>query len=123
MVNGILHRLIKLGGCAMNENIVIKKYIDCAIEYDKYIKSGNSRKANKFHKKLMNIFKELEEIGQEGLLIKLHNHENIAVRLWSASHTIKNEYERSLSILKEITRSSEIHSLTAEAIIDIFEKS
>ncbi len=105
----------------MNE--LIKDYIELAIKHGEYIISGDSQKANRIHRKLMNFIPKIQnDKSLHELYFGLINHDNLSVQIWTCVELSNTFREESIMKLKEIEKTNSIFSVTATAAIDMINK-
>lgn len=93
-------------------------FIEDAISHGNAILSGEHKKANKLHKKLMTYYeinKKDSSISQ--LYLENITHPNESVRLWAATFLLKTNSSKALEILSELSQSSSIFGLSAKSIL------
>lgn len=102
---------------------LIKKHIDLAIKHGELILTGDSKKANRIHKNLMDLIDKIyNDTSIHELFYDLFNHENISVRIWVAIELSNTYKEKALDTLKEIEKMDSILGLTAKSTIDMIQK-
>jgi dihydrodipicolinate synthase/N-acetylneuraminate lyase len=101
---------------------LINDFLSYAIEHGKAISSGDYVKANKFHKKLHNLF----TIAKKENLIIIYkeclNYNNDDVRLWAATFLLKTSPDIAEKCLQELTGLKTITGLSAKTTLDMWKK-
>lgn len=106
-------------------NILIQKYIEYAIEHERYTLSGDFKNGNKAHKKLTQI---IENIRVENVEVKkefydLLNYNNDSVKIWTAVTLIATFKDKCVKVLTEISKNNNtILSLNAETTLEVWKK-
>ncbi|WP_289056232.1 hypothetical protein [Carboxylicivirga marina] len=98
---------------------LITNYIELATTHGELLIEGNSKKANKIHKKLTDMVLKIKaDKSIHDLFFNLLEHEDVAVRMWTAVELSATFKEKSLIKLREIEKLDSILSLTAFSLID-----
>ena len=98
---------------------LITDYIELATNHGELLIEGDSKKANRIHKKLTDLVLKIKgDKSVHDLFFDLLEHENITVRMWTAVELSNTFSEIALSKLKEIEKLDTILSLTAYSLID-----
>ena len=101
----------------------ISKYFrELSIKHAEAIQTGNNKVANRLHKKLMSLYNDIKNNEEINIIKELSKDENESVRLWSATFLLKSNSEFALKLLNDLKKSNSVNSLTASAIIDMWEK-
>lgn len=79
---------------------------------------GNYKEGNKHYSRIMRAIKFLKKKDSIDTILPLLNKPSIGVRLWTASYLLPKYEKESIAILSEITKNQDIHSLTAETILN-----
>ena len=100
-------------------NSLTEKYIKYASAHGEYSYEGNSSGANKSYKKLMTTVKSLLLEGPQGesVLLDFLSHENVSVRLWSATHVLSFDESSALVCLQDICTGSSFFRFDAQMVI------
>lgn len=102
---------------------LIQEYIDFAIKHGEFILAGDSKNANKIHKKLMDLAPKIQnDKSLYSLYFSLLEHANVSVRIWTAVELSGTFREKVIGVLKEIEKTDSIHGLTARTSIDMINK-
>ncbi len=73
-----------------------------AMNHGEAMASGNSRKANYSHDKILEAVHYLKKKNKLEALVVFYNHSNMSVRSWAACFLLPMYEKKSLKILKEI---------------------
>ncbi|KOF02013.1 hypothetical protein OB69_14910 [Roseivirga seohaensis subsp. aquiponti] len=102
---------------------LITDYIELATNHVELLFDGDSKKANKIHKKLMDIVLKIrKDKSLHGLYFDLLENKIITVRMWTAVEFSNTFEEKALRKLIEIEKLDSILSLTAYSLIDSIKK-
>jgi hypothetical protein len=85
-----------------------EEYINSAIAHRELIESGNKKRANSAHDKIIKSIKSIrgrEDKGKSFLLSNL-SHSDEGVRLWSASHLLPLDEFKALRELSKLSKSA-----------------
>nr|WP_319494968.1 hypothetical protein [uncultured Desulfobacter sp.] len=97
----------------MNENLI--KYCE---KYEEGINKGDSIIANKAHDKISTLLSGLTDDEKSIRLPHLCNHENEAVRLWSATYLLGLNEKLALATISSIINQESLLGLVAEIVLD-----
>jgi hypothetical protein len=98
---------------------LITDYIELASTHGELLIEGDSKKANKIHKRLTELVLKIKaDKSIHDLFFNLLEHENVAVRMWTAVELSATFKEKALNKLREIEKLDSILSLTAFSLID-----
>ncbi len=105
-------------------NDYIKIYEECAIKHGEGTEEGDYKLANKSHDKLMKAFEKIIEYGDIGrdAILELLQHQDVCVRCWAATHTLKYNETLALKTLKEISRGKGLIYSGAKIVIEEWKK-
>ncbi|MCM3454520.1 DUF2019 domain-containing protein [Heyndrickxia oleronia] len=98
----------------------INEYIDSCILHGCATEEGNDKLINKSYKKIITNYNNLKRLDDIGLkaLVKLLDHSNLSVQLWSASHLLSFNENLSKNKLEKLLLETGIVSLNAEITLE-----
>ena len=95
-----------------------KLFVYQAELYGRAIYDGNSRIANRSHKKINELIKMTGVKAKERILSSLCGHPSESVRLWAASFLFSQNECLAISTIEAIINSNSILGLVAEVTLD-----
>lgn len=102
---------------------LITDYEESAKQHAEATLSGDSKIANNSYDKMIKSIKKIHELDSEGVLfLKLLNHENESVKLWSATHALFINETAAMMALQEIARGTGISSFSASMVAEEWSK-
>jgi hypothetical protein len=102
---------------------LLESYVEAAIGYDKNIREGNSKLANKSVDKIVSLFNILRDIdGGLDEVGKLLFHQNLGVRLWVSNQLLNYPKFGSIKVLESIKGTRTIHAVTARIMLGMWER-
>ena len=104
-----------------NINDRLDDYKKFSIKYGEGIKSFDSEKANKYHKKLDSLYQEFKAAGILELLKKFLSDEDDFVVINAAVGTLKIDEETAVKALKRIMEKDNMASITASTCLMMWE--
>jgi hypothetical protein len=105
-----------------NIDSLIENFINEASSYSKAIPEGDHKKANKANKRMISIYKKINNLDANERLKKYLNHDDDGIRVCTASLLIKDYPDSSISVLTEILKKENIYSLSAQALLDLWKR-
>lgn len=97
-------------------------FIKTALGYDRGINSGDHKKANKFHKELMELKMIMDSDRLLELCMDLISNENDSVRLWAATLILDQKTDLAARTLTEIASTNQVVGLTAKLLLNAHKK-
>lgn len=101
---------------------LINDFLSYAVEHGKAISSGDYVKANKFHKKLHNLYCTAKKENLIVIFKESLDYNNESVRLWAATFLLKTSPDIAEKCLQELTGLKTITGLSARTTLDIWKK-
>lgn len=95
------------------------EFLNLADSYYKAQLEGDWKKGNKFHKKLMEFYKNKGKNFQN-MYIEYINHANDWVRLWAATFLLKSHPDMAIGCLQKLSNEDSIISNFSELILTAF---
>lgn len=86
------------------------------------ILEGDSKYANRLHKKLMKLYQKAKKIGKQHLFLEFLNDDNEGVRLCAATFSLHSNPELALQCLGDLAKLPTITSMQAEMILKLWDK-
>ena len=101
----------------------INEYIDSCILHGCATEEGNHKLANKSYKKIITNYNNLKRLGDIRLtaLVKLLDHPNLSVQLWSSSHLLPFNENLAKNKLRKLSLETGSVSLNAEITLEEWE--
>ncbi|MCZ8238705.1 MAG: hypothetical protein O9310_09730 [Leptospiraceae bacterium] len=96
----------------------IEKFKELCIQYGHALNSGNNRISNKLHTKLMQ-FKNSLDLSD---LNDISDTDDDSIKLWVAVFILEYNEEKGLHILNLISKRGDLIGLTANSLIDMWDK-
>lgn len=86
----------------------IKKFKETVYNQFKALEDGDSTKANKFMKEVMNIHHQLVALGDEGrnALVELMDADDLSVKLIASFYSLPYNENKALDVLNKLSNSS-----------------
>lgn len=107
----------------MIENEKIRQlFVNYSLKHQESLFNGDSKLANKIHKKLHKLYDEAKLSDQISIFSEFLENENENVRLWSAIFTINYNPEISKKALSKLSKSETIVGLSAKTTIELWKK-
>lgn len=108
----------------MEEKEIMKEdFIKYVLEHANAEKEGNSKKANRIHKKIATLYQKAKEKGYIDIFHSLLDCKNEDIRIWAASFSLKTEPRKARKALVKLTHSKSIFiSFPAKSILESFDK-
>ncbi len=100
----------------------LKNLKEAAIDHANATEEGNHKLANKSYDVIVKEVKNLKNEDALDYLLKLLNNPNVGVRLFSATFLLPHYEKEAVSILKDIAKRTDIHSLDAEMTLEEWNK-
>ena len=102
-----------------NVDSVIGSYTESAIAHGEATMQGDNKLANKSYDEIISCAKQLRALGNSGRdeLEKLLKHSNDSVRLWAATHSLRDNEIKAKSALNALAKSNGILSFSAEMVL------
>ncbi len=104
---------------------LVTQYEEAAIQHGESTESGNYKKTNRAHEIVAGVYRELRRRGQEDqeLLLALLSSENLAVRVWAATHSLEFRPKRGEPILEAVVAGPlSLVQLDAEMVLKEWRK-
>ena len=98
------------------------EFVQLATSHGNAIEKGEHKEANKIHRKLTSVFKEIQSKGESNILKELVGHSDESVKLWASTFLLRIDETLALSTLNEISKSKKIFGLSASTTIDMWKK-
>jgi hypothetical protein len=99
-----------------------EQFLNETIEYGKALAIGDSKKVNKTHKRMHNLYDQAKEINQVDLFSELLNHENENVKLWAATFSLTTVPTTAKKTLIDISMLPSITGLSAKTTLHLWEE-
>lgn len=100
-----------------------KDFEDYVIQQNLALAEGNGKKANRFHKKIQNLYRNVRDINRVDIFKDYLNDKNESVTLWAAGLCLKEYPEVAQKKLVELSKSSDsMICLSAKATLEFYMK-
>ena len=104
---------------------LINEYISLAVEHGETTLSGDYKRGNKAHAKMMKIIDKIKT-GEPNIRKQFYTlmyHENDSVKIWTSVTLLKTFEEEALTVLRNVEKQDkDIFASTAKLTIDSWEK-
>jgi len=98
--------------------VALSKFKEAAIKHSDATQRGDYKMANSAYATLRTAYAFLKEQSNIGKLSQFLDHQSTGVRLWAATYLLPVSESEGLRVLRQITKETGIHSLTAETTIN-----
>jgi len=105
-------------------NDLVSEYRHNAVEHGRATETGDHKKANKHHDRLVGALHLLRQHGTEGeqALLGLLSDENASVRCWAATHSLENDAEQARNALEALSAQPGIIGFNARMVLSEWDK-
>jgi len=106
----------------MTEEKIREEFLEIASRHHLTIFEGESKYANRLHKKLMKLYQKAKKVGKQHLFIEFLNDDNEGVKLWAASFSLHSNPDSARQCLEDLAKLPTITSMQAKLILKLWEK-
>lgn len=100
----------------------LKFFEEAATRHACATEKGDYKMGNLYYNKILKAIALLKKENAIDNLLKLLNNSSIGVRIWAATYILPYYEYEAIRVLEEISKSQDIHSLTAKTTIDEWKK-
>lgn len=95
-----------------------RQYVEAAVEHARHSLS-DADMANLAHDRIVAAFKELQAFGEPGwsIIRRLTAHEDVSVRLWSATHLLLRDPDAAVEVLEGLATEPDMTGFQAENVL------
>ncbi|MBZ4043676.1 DUF2019 domain-containing protein [Flavobacterium hibisci] len=106
------------------KNIEIARdvFLESSAKQAEATENGDYKTANKYYDKIIKSANFIKNENEINIFYDYLSNPNVGVRLWSAYFLLPVNEREALKVLKDIVKTNEIHSLTAETTVKEWKK-